>query len=164
MLFQEEGWVVCRAFKKPTPIQPWNNGYHIRNTNNLRALPPINDTSNPSQSFFVNQARNSKQLLLRDTDQRPSANNFVHELSNIIDSPSASRSLATNEDLDYESGINSNLYDNDWKSITNLLESELDKPTPFPDSTMPLIAYHNDNNELDSRDQPSHFFGCFTEL
>ncbi|GKE05626.1 hypothetical protein Tco_1397644 [Tanacetum coccineum] len=162
MLLQEEGWVVCRAFKKPTPIQPWNNGYHIRNTNNFMALPPISDTagSNPSQSFFVNQARNSKQLLLGDIDQRHSANHFLHEHSN-IDSPSASRSLATNEDLDYESGINSNLYDSDWKNITNLLESELDKPTPFPDSTMPLIAYHN---ELDSRDQPSHLFGCFTDL
>ncbi|KAI3736711.1 hypothetical protein L2E82_26695 [Cichorium intybus] len=166
---QEEGWVVCRAFKKPSPIQKhgyeaWNNGYHIRNTNNIRPLPPINDSFNSSQSFQSNQATVSHKLPFNDPDQQLSANHFLLEHSN-IDSPSASKSFATNEDHDYESGFDHfNQYDNDWKNMENLLVSELSKPSLFPCSTMPMLAHNHDNNEFDSSDQTSHLFGCFSDL
>lgn len=153
--------MVCKAFKKHNPIQKqrfeaWNNGYYIRNT---RPLPLIN----PYQSFNSNQSRNSHQLSFGDPQQLSSSNNFLLESSK-IDSPSASRSFATNEGHEYDDGIDLKHYDNDWKYIENFLESELDKPNSFPNSTLPLNVSNNDNDDLDSYNQTSHLFGCFSDL
>ncbi|KVH98807.1 No apical meristem (NAM) protein [Cynara cardunculus var. scolymus] len=132
----EEGWVVCRAFKKPSPVQKqafetWNDGYHLGNTNNFRSFSSANDPFNPLQSFHSNQSTSSHQLPFgTDQDQQFFANHFLIEHSN-IDSPSASRSLATNEDGDYESRIDFNQYGNDWKNMENLMESELSKSSSF---------------------------------
>lgn len=40
---QEEGWVVCRAFKKPTPnhrqdYEAWNHAYYLRNHHNNNVI------------------------------------------------------------------------------------------------------------------------------
>ncbi|KAI3685212.1 hypothetical protein L6452_34449 [Arctium lappa] len=159
---QEEGWVVCRAFKKPSPVQKqafetWNNGYHLRNTNNFQPLSFVNDPYNPSQSFHSNQSTSSHQIPLgTDQDQHLFANHFLIEHSK-IDSPSASRSFAKNEDHDYEGGIDFNHYGNDWKNMGNLVESELNKSNSFSYSSMPMM---NDNDEL----QTNHLFGCFSDL
>ncbi|XP_071717272.1 NAC domain-containing protein 30-like [Rutidosis leptorrhynchoides] len=168
---QEEGWVVCKAFKKPNPIQNqgfegWNNGYYIRNANNVRPNQPLNDSPNPSRSFNSNVSTNLYQLPFCDQEQLTS-NNFLLENSN-VNTPSASRSLATDIERDYENKITDiNQYDEHWKYMRNLLDCELEEPKPFPNySSMPLIVNNEDNNELelDSYDQTSHLFGCFSEL
>ncbi|KAI3807562.1 hypothetical protein L1987_23492 [Smallanthus sonchifolius] len=158
---QEEGWVVCRAFKKPNPIQKQrfeacNN--NILQTNNFRALPRVNDTFNPSQSFHLT---NSHQLPLGDPEQQLYANHFLLEQLD-VDSLSASRSLALNEDREYGKGYYFNHHHhNDWKNIDEFLDSDIDKPTSFQYSTTPLMMH---NNELDSHDQNNHLFGCFSQL
>lgn len=162
---QEEGWVVCKAFKKPNPNQKqgfeaWNNGYYIRNThNNIRPHQPTNDTSNPSRSFHTNLSTNLYQRPFCDPEQL-SANHFVLKTPN-NDSPSASRSVPIDIDRENENRTDFTHYDNYWKHMDNLLESELDETKLFPYSNMPLIVHNEDNNELDSCDQSTHLYGCF---
>ncbi|KAL8197988.1 hypothetical protein R6Q57_029989 [Mikania cordata] len=149
---QEEGWVVCKAFKKPNTIQKqrleaWNSGYsHIPQSNNFKPLPPVNNTFNSLQSFHMNLTATSSQQL---------PFGYQEQQLQDIDNRLASRSLALNEDREYEEIFDFNDYDNDWKNIEKIIDSDLDDPTSFLHSTAPLMMH---NNKLGSSDQGNHFF------
>ncbi|XP_076897368.1 NAC domain-containing protein 37-like [Bidens hawaiensis] len=136
---QAQGWVVCKAFKKPNPIQKqrfeaWNN--NILLINDFRRLAP-------SQSFHSNPSTDSHQ---HDPFVDP-ANHLLLEQSNVT-----SRGLTHVEDRAYD---HFNHNDDDWNSIAKLIDPDLDKPV------MPLMVQ---NNQLDSCDQISHLFGYISDL
>ncbi|KAD6119320.1 hypothetical protein R6Q59_025365 [Mikania micrantha] len=149
---QEEGWVVCKAFKKPNTIQKqrleaWNNGYaHIPQSNNFKPLPPVINTFNSLQSFHMNLTATSSQQL---------PFGYQEQQLQDIDNRLASRSLALNEDREYEEIFDFNDYDNDWKNIEKIIDSDLDDTTSFLHSAAPLMMH---NNKLGSSDQGNHLF------
>ncbi|KAH7524982.1 hypothetical protein FEM48_Zijuj06G0177000 [Ziziphus jujuba var. spinosa] len=116
---QEEGWVVCRAFKKPTPnhrqgYEAWHHAYYVRDHNNHVRLPSsmdllvtenhmMNNNNNPN----INEAASS--TFHHRFDHNNSVQEFVsnHIFSDTqlmnelpkLDSPSSiSATLATNNE------------------------------------------------------------------
>lgn len=64
---QEEGWVVCRAFRKPSPISH-RQGYEAW----------CNITNNSQQHFFRDQSYEARPLSIADILNETSNNNNVH--------------------------------------------------------------------------------------
>ncbi|KAL2497310.1 NAC domain-containing protein 30 [Abeliophyllum distichum] len=125
---QEEGWVVCRAFKKPTPSQKqgfeaWNNPYY-----DISYRPPSYPNFHPSP--FA-------------ADQQLISNNTRFEYQRVelpkLDSPSISatresfehNAIACNEDTGDEKRNYDNQY-SDWKNLDKLLASQaIDEPPSY---------------------------------
>ncbi|MCD7466190.1 hypothetical protein HAX54_002642 [Datura stramonium] len=121
---QEEGWVVCRAFKKPSPnkqpnLDAWQNAYYIRGANtNYRpnsSLPEITSTTptihhqplNNINAFNQLQTTNFHQftfnpshhqnMIINNSSQNFFENNqLVVELPQ-LDSPTISTSFCTKD-------------------------------------------------------------------
>ncbi|MCD9639550.1 hypothetical protein HAX54_024166 [Datura stramonium] len=98
---QEEGWVVCRAFKKPSPannqpsLELWNNNY-MRGTNtSYTTRPPPSLSRMPSYNNPLNQTSNFNHQDLM-MSQIGYENQLVIELPQ-LDSPTISSSLATKD-------------------------------------------------------------------
>lgn len=169
---QEEGWVVCRAFKKPSPnyrqgFEAWN-AYYVRDNSQVRP-PSFSDIVSTTQVFNPNQAATfhepntsvQQELVCNHT----LLNNQLFELPQ-LDSPSLSTSLATKEGFQHN-GIANEDFDGissqyvDWTNLDNLLASQFTGTTSFSNPNLPLISQ---NNELDAQNNASHLLGCFPEL
>ncbi|KAJ6762084.1 putative proteinC DOMAIN-CONTAINING PROTEIN 82-RELATED [Salix koriyanagi] len=180
---QEEGWVVCRAFMKPSPNQrqgfeAWSHAYCVNNIDQARP-PPFSDTATTAQNmvrpsqgasfqqpFGLNSDLVSIQTFLDN-------NNQLAELPE-LDSPSTiSTSFAakegnfhqTNEDYDEERSNNSSQFI-DWKNFETLIASqETDSSsTSYPLQNLPSMPQ---NYELAARQQDQyvgHFPDCFPDL
>ncbi|KAL8110880.1 hypothetical protein AgCh_026583 [Apium graveolens] len=161
---QEEGWVVCRAFKKPTPNQRhqenehWNNGQYFRNYNSCQ------DMLNPMHAALLNQSTNyNYQVPVHNNlDQKEFINQthrFDHELTDLphLDSPST---VSTSLDPDQDMISNHVSNYNDMINVHDFyMPKVIDQPDAlfsFPD--MPLIPC---DEELESQNQ---FLGCFPDL
>ncbi|KAG8378404.1 hypothetical protein BUALT_Bualt08G0133900 [Buddleja alternifolia] len=164
---QEEGWVVCRAFKKPSPshkqgFEAWNNAYYIRNSTNYRP-PSYPSTSTLIHNFDpLNQGTNFNQPQL-----------FENQMVDLpkLDSPSISTSFATNdnnfdhsttavanEEIEDEKGSFGNEF-SEWKSFDKLLESQvIGTSSSYGYTNMPLVPH---NDELDAQ---NHLLECFPDL
>ncbi|NP_001313077.1 NAC domain-containing protein 30-like isoform X1 [Nicotiana tabacum] len=123
---QEEGWVVCRAFKKPTPsnnpsLESWKNAsaYNcIKGTNTSYRPPsempspmhynPFNQTSNLNHQFPFNPSPHHHQDLI--SSQILGFENQLVELPQ-LDSPTISTSLATHEEEKNSYGSNCQFFD-----------------------------------------------------
>ncbi|GMI85125.1 vascular related NAC-domain protein 7, Arabidopsis NAC domain containing protein 30 [Hibiscus trionum] len=152
---QEEGWVVCRAFRKPSPNQrqgfeAWNHGYYSQ----VRPRFSISDhTATPSHlhlqtdqgsSFYESYGSDNHSFL--DSQQQ------VIELPQ-LDSPpiTVSPCLAEKEVFHCdEQNSSSQIQIIDWKNFDNLLNSQLT-------DTAALISQ---NEELEVQ---HHLLGCFPE-
>lgn len=128
---QEEGWVVCRAFKKPSPshkqgFEAWshqNNYYYMRSNNSYDRVigsPSVPDISSPTDlSDSLNQGHTNFHNPQVQTMQLPYSNfeleqelitsNRVNLMENQLivdlprlDSPSLSTSFATKEAYDHQ--------------------------------------------------------------
>ncbi|GMH21797.1 hypothetical protein Nepgr_023639 [Nepenthes gracilis] len=128
---QEEGWVVCRAFKKPCPshrqgFEAWSHNYYVRN-NMLIGSSPMLDSNQACASF-------NQQLTPFDFDQELMAddiklndNDQTVDLPQ-LDSPSISTSLATKEGFQ---GVNNLEYNYDdksndcWDFFDGMISSEM---------------------------------------
>ncbi|XP_059630894.1 NAC domain-containing protein 30 [Cornus florida] len=175
---QEEGWVVCRAFKKPSPNQgqrfeAWNHAYYFRDTGNFRP-PSYQDTVSQVQAVHPNQGTSYHQLPLgSDQDLMSNHTCLENQLVELpqLDSPSISTSLATkegfeqnglgNEDCDDGRSNHGNQYV-DWKNLDNLLAPQVTEPVSFDHSNIPLIYHEYD--ELNAQNNISHLFECFPDL
>ncbi|XP_021288344.1 NAC domain-containing protein 30 [Herrania umbratica] len=174
-LLVEEGWVVCRAFRKPSPNQrqgfeAWNHAYYIRDNSHVRAPMSISDIGStfhhlhPNQgSSFHDQSYGSEQELVSNHNVLDSQQ--VIELPQ-LDSPTTvspslaakegfQRNFVTNyEDCEEEKSNNSSQYI-DWKNLDNFLASQLTDTTSYPYQTAPLIPQ---NYEVEAQE---HLLGCF---
>ncbi|KAJ9145993.1 hypothetical protein P3X46_028316 [Hevea brasiliensis] len=175
---QEEGWVVCRAFKKPIPNQrpcyeAWNNHAYCANvrppsfsntvTTSQMAIHP-----NQSASFHHQQPFGSGPAAeLVSSYTFLDNNNQLIDLPQ-LDSPSTlSTSFATregfhnnnngfcNEDFD-EGRSNSSTQFIDLKNLDSLLGSQVNDSTSYV-PTPNLLPSITQGYEL------SHFLGCFPD-
>ncbi|MBA0728022.1 hypothetical protein Golax_000957 [Gossypium laxum] len=166
----EEGWVVCRAFRKPCPNQrqrfeAWSHGYYMRDNSQVRppvSLSDIATTShlhlrrNQGSSFY--ESYGSEQELVSNT------HNFLDSQQVIelpqLDSPiTVSPSLAEKEVFhcdEEKSNESSQIHVIDWKNFDNLFNSQLTDTTSYPYQTAALIPQ---NDELEA--QQHHLLGCF---
>ncbi|PIN10896.1 hypothetical protein CDL12_16498 [Handroanthus impetiginosus] len=143
---QEEGWVVCRAFKKPIPSHKpafgaWNINtcYHISNNSSYK--PASYTCLDPNSQLNQDQNFNQPPLI---------QNQVINELPK-LDSPTISTSFATNEEIN-EDDQKSN-FGSDWKSFDNLLGFQLIGTSSNAYTNMPFIP-HNDDQLLE----------CFSDL
>lgn len=160
IILQEEGWVVCRAFKKPTPNQkqgfePWNNGYYFQNNNNFPSS-SFQEILNPMHAALTNQSTNFYQVPFANSNQQQIIPNDSHFDNEIVDLPQLdSPTLSANLDLDQENC-------NGWKNMEKLLAPKPVEPTLFSFPNMPLAVSCED--ELDAQNQMNHLLGYFPDL
>ncbi|GAB2224040.1 hypothetical protein Droror1_Dr00004786 [Drosera rotundifolia] len=166
---QEEGWVVCRAFKKPCPshkqgLQLWNRNFYIHNHDKqsspsssvLDLASPMIDCNQGSTSFSQHEFRpfHCDQEFLCSHIHDPTDNHHRHhQLLGLphLDSPSLSAAMPTKEELD---SLNCKQYDdqegNNWDFVDSLIPSQ----TP--------TQHHYDQCNTDN--QQGTFLGCFPDL
>ncbi|XP_058091262.1 NAC domain-containing protein 105-like [Magnolia sinica] len=171
---QDEGWVVCRAFKKQSPNQRrtfdgWNPAYYIRDPNHA-GFQPLTDTFSPSQ--FVDSyhgAHSHEQSYCGDQDLqlKPNYSSQLIELPQ-LESPSLSTCLANKEGFEASIPTNGDQCNNkddygpqfiDWKALDKLLASQLNDVSSCPSSNVPLIPF--DHYEPDAINHGNHFVSSF---
>ncbi|XVF30006.1 hypothetical protein REPUB_Repub16aG0020100 [Reevesia pubescens] len=180
---QEEGWVVCRAFTKPSPNQrqgfeAWNHAYYIRDNSQIRPPISISDIGSTSHHHLhTNQGSSFYESYGSEQELVSNNNNFLDSQQVIelpqLDSPTTfSPSLAAKEgfqgnqlvtndqDCNYEEKSNNSSQYIDWKNLDNLLASQLTDTTSYPYQTAALIPQ---NYQLDAQEHVSHLLGCFPE-
>ncbi|XVE60789.1 hypothetical protein DITRI_Ditri05aG0155200 [Diplodiscus trichospermus] len=175
---QEEGWVVCRAFRKPSPnhrqgFEAWNHAYYIRDNCQVRPPISISDIGSTSQHCLHTNQGSSFYESFGSEQELVSNHNFLDSQQVIelpqLDSPTTvspsstaakdgfQGTLLTNDDCGEEKSNNSRQYI-DWKNLDNLLASQLTDTTSYPYQTAALIPQ---NYELDAQEHVSHLLGCF---
>lgn len=180
---QEEGWVVCRAFRKPSPShqrhEAWNHAYYVRENNIANVRFPnssVDDFAeekhhgvNPNQAANFHHCFASVQELV--SNQNYSDFQLTNEVLPQLDSPSISANLTTNESFHHNKGVINDDYDNersngsshylDWKNLDDLLASPvLTDPTSFASTNLPVSMPQIYQQET----QNHHFQGCFQDL
>ncbi|KAJ4845098.1 hypothetical protein Tsubulata_037919 [Turnera subulata] len=179
---KEEGWVVCRAFKKPTPNQ--RPGFETYNTayyhiNHMMIRPPTANSSlimaNPNQSATFHQPFGLEPADLVSSHSFLDINNSQSIELPQLDSPTThSTSFATKEGggLHHNSNVSIEDYDEersnssnqciDWKNLDNLLASQVNDTTnSFPNPSLPSISQNYDDHQ---GSHVSHYLGCFPDL
>lgn len=164
---QEEGWVVCRAFKKPTPNQrhqeheQWNNGPYFRNYSNS-----LQDMLNPMNVALLNQSTHYYQVPFdNNLDQKEFSNHtnhFENELTDLpqLDSPST---VSTSLDPDHDNVSNHVNNYNDMINVHDFYMPKVIEPDAlFSFPNMPLIPC--DEELDDSQNHMNHLLGCFPDL
>ncbi|XP_058218494.1 NAC domain-containing protein 30 [Rhododendron vialii] len=185
---QEEGWVVCRAFKKPTGPNPnpnpnhkqagfgsWNrSNYYNYNTRDSGMRPLYSDPTNPA-AYYANQVISpfpplspfgSEQELLENqlTDSTPvtiSTSFGTHTSTTGINDHNGSKIIKDCEDHERSTTTQVSQY-LDWKKLDDLLELQFVEPPPFSHSNFSLVSQEND--QLHAQNHASHLFTCFTDL
>lgn len=171
---QEEGWVVCRAFKKLSPThkqgyESWNNSYYARSDSSSSShygLPSFpNSLNSPTININQDLINHGAANLDHHHPPFPSHDCLIKSTSHMIelpklDSPSISTSFTTNDnnlEEDQETMING------WKRFDKLLDCEAIEPSSFAYTNMGLVP-HNDHHELDDHAHISHVLECFHDL
>ncbi|KAM1151541.1 hypothetical protein PS2_034058 [Malus domestica] len=172
---QEEGWVVCRAFKKPSPshrqgFEAWKYAYYVRDhpsSSSFSSEMPMAMLINPNQGFH--QPFRSDQQ-----DHFVSNNIFLgNQLMELpqLESPTISTSFVTQENIlnsnnlsteDYEDDRSNNNNSNqqiDGKNLDNLLEVQLTDRASF---SHPSLSSGPQYYEQETRS--NHLLGCFQDL
>ncbi|XP_050105637.1 NAC domain-containing protein 30-like isoform X2 [Malus sylvestris] len=168
---QAKGWVVCRAFKKPSPshrqgFEAWKHAYvrdHPSSSNFSSEIPML---INPNQGFH--------QSFGSEEDHFVSNNIFLgNQLMELpqLESPTISTSFVTKEHVlrsnnistdDYEAERSNNNSSNqhiDWRNLDNLLEVQLTDRASF---SHPSLSSAPQNYEQET--QNNHLLGCFRDL
>ncbi|RVX13313.1 NAC domain-containing protein 30 [Vitis vinifera] len=175
---QAKGWVVCRAFKKPTSshkqsYEAWSHAYYVRDSSHVEppslpaTLSPMHMV-HPNQGFYQRYFGSEQELMYNHGIM----NNQAFEIPQ-LDSPSAlSPSLATKEVFEHNGMNNSEYFEDensdhakqyiDWKNLDDLLASQLADTT----SSAPLVPY---NSELGAQNPsciapPSYQSCCRSNL
>ncbi|GAB4861433.1 hypothetical protein Ancab_036635 [Ancistrocladus abbreviatus] len=173
---QEEGWVVCRAFKKPSPshrqgFEAWNHHYYLRNNTHIGSpsvphiASPILDSNQActshhqqlqsfgfDQEYLVTSDNTNYAIEQHRNSINPADDNQLVDLPR-LDSPSLSTSLATNEGFN---SISTEDYDEKSGSNWNFFDSLV----------APQIPHQHDHfdQQLHSDNQVGNFLGCFPNL
>ncbi|KAI4352863.1 hypothetical protein L6164_007074 [Bauhinia variegata] len=183
---QAKGWVVCRAFRKPSPSQRpgfegWSNEAQY-----------FREHSYARTTSFADILQETSNNLLHPTDQGTSFSthqSFVSDQQQFIlnqqlvelpqlDSPTASLAVKENGNgltKSHEERSNSKINGQcsiDWKSLDNLFASQLTDTAAafFPHSNLPMMSHAHHSHDLQQQLQNqashhmSHILGCFPDL
>ncbi|KAL9229079.1 hypothetical protein vseg_004592 [Gypsophila vaccaria] len=169
---QEEGWVVCRAFKKPSPshkqgFDAWNHhyNYYLRNHNHhLIASPSVPDLASPTEmtdSITTQCNTNTNafhpQQPFGNFEQEYTSNSSVNLIDSQLidlprlDSPSLSTSFAPKDAFD-QHGDHERHSGRKWEILEDL----------FSNTPNSQLVPHD--HQLEGQNQLSGFFGCFPDL
>lgn len=163
---QEEGWVVCRAFKKPSPnhktgFGSWNHSCYSRDSVDF-GMPLYSDPRDPTKPAYTNQA--SPFPLSPFGSEQDLENQLTDSPITISTNFGAPSGIDHNgkiiRDCQDERSTQSSQY-LDWKKLDDLLELQLVEPPPFSHSKFSLVS---PENELNVQNHASHLFTCFTDL
>lgn len=160
-LLQEEGWVVCRAFKKPTPNpRPCYNTYspfYVRDHDQLYALEQCPAVTRPTRIIESNPRGNFYEQPFGSIFEIPQ-----------LDSPSMSTNLAAGECFDASSMTDTRREEHcsslqgcessggqffDWKVLDKLLASQLSESASGSNSNLPTVPLEYDINDPNQGDQ-----------
>ncbi|KAE8693518.1 NAC domain-containing protein 30 [Hibiscus syriacus] len=161
---QEEGWVVCRAFRKPSPNQrqgfeAWNHAYYIRHTSQVTPS-HLHLHTNQGTSFYESYGSDNHNFL--DSQQQVIEPPELDSPPAVTVSPSlAEKEMIFNCDEEKCSSSSSQIQIIDWTNFNNLLNSQLtDTTTSYPFQSTAALISHND--EVEAQEQ-HHLLGCFPE-
>ncbi|KAG8389690.1 hypothetical protein BUALT_Bualt01G0005000 [Buddleja alternifolia] len=135
---QEEGWVVCRAFKKPNPsfkqgFESWNNNTYYGSHYQPLSYPITPDNIIPDFDLL-----NQGPIFQHQPPPFPQ----MVELPK-VDSPSISTCFTTttnNENIeDDKSSLDNNQYFSEWKSFDKLFGPQFIEPSSYEYTNMPLL-------------------------
>ncbi|GLU16395.1 hypothetical protein SLE2022_328310 [Rubroshorea leprosula] len=162
---QEEGWVVCRAFIKPSPNQrhgfeSWNHVYPVQ--------PPISDIGSSSHFVYPNQGASFYQSSYGSDRDLVSNHNYLD--NQLIDLPQLDSPSLNSPSLPSREGFQHNLiaadqeevcnedssqlqYIDDWKSLDSLLMSQL--------TDAPMFSFQNSMILPQNEDHVNHLLGCY---
>ncbi|XP_039139975.1 NAC domain-containing protein 30-like [Dioscorea cayenensis subsp. rotundata] len=166
VLNQEEGWVVCRAFKKQIPIQrPCFNtyipSYHHARDDDPYGYGMVPEITRPATDFI--DAYSGGNFHEQPFDSKHNNMNHVLDLPH-LDSPSLTSSLTPNrlEEVHVDQ-MNEQRDDQqliDWKVLDKLLASQLSHDTASSsNSNVPL--YNPVDYNGDDQNQRESFFPSF---
>ncbi|KAJ1695808.1 hypothetical protein LUZ63_012506 [Rhynchospora breviuscula] len=118
---QEEGWVVCRAFRKPTPNQrPYFNNFNPYYYNQA-------NFSRPCNSMLSYQGSESLGESLNCTKQLQKKQNFLDQYTEMPQLDSPSLSIGFDGMMTTSIGEEQSSQRIDWKFIDSLLTSNSDE-------------------------------------
>ncbi|KAJ1424912.1 NAC domain-containing protein 7 [Sesbania bispinosa] len=175
---QEEGWVVCRAFRKPSPshrqgFDPWCSSSNqlpqayfrdqrpLSITDMLHPSPELGTSSHPliSSDFLSNHQSTT---LIMDNNIIHHKQQLIHDLPHLADDTPTTH--LTNEDCSDEIRSNNSSGQGggiiDWKSLDNLFAPQFTDDTSnyFSHPPMTMMIPHNH----EPQNQPNHhMLGCF---
>ncbi|XXG74095.1 hypothetical protein AAC387_Pa07g2902 [Persea americana] len=156
---QAKGWVVCRAFRKPSPnprpmFNPWSNNY-----NDLQAWP------NANYPQFINSYHmgvlSQHASVYNHEDPEELQQVYANQILELPqpDSPSLSTGLVNKEGFE-PSTDDYNAEFADWKAIDKLLASQLIDPTSCSNSNLPVVPL---DYGTDAPNQGTQFLGLFDD-
>ncbi|ONK58073.1 uncharacterized protein A4U43_C09F7830 [Asparagus officinalis] len=162
---QEEGWVVCRAFKKPTPnprpiYNTYSSPYYVRDHDYM--LEQLQEVTRPTRIMESNPGANFYESALGLVENEPKLPCGIFEIPR-LDSPSMSTNLANSSDcFDASSMTNKGehigeKYDAraqfvDWKVLDKLLASQLSESASGSNSNLPMAPLEYDINDPNQDD------------
>nr|GMD70714.1 NAC domain-containing protein 30-like [Ipomoea batatas] len=167
----EEGWVVCRAFKKPSPnTKPYNEGWNYKYSYRPPSISDdISSSTNPILLHGINNTFNNNRHQFPNFHLPPHHHQDGLILPPIpvelpqLDSPTMSTSFATkdgkfvaNEDGEVEKQLES--YSDEFQNWKNIVDDPLIPTSSFPNVNMPLIISD------DSQHHISHLLQCLPDL
>ncbi|XP_077247594.1 NAC domain-containing protein 37-like isoform X2 [Tasmannia lanceolata] len=167
---QEEGWVVCRAFKKQIPNQrqsfdTWNPNYYFMRDHDRVGLQTLEDVIRPTQFVDSYQGRNFHEQSPIYEQEIGSKQTHLNQLLELpqLESPSLSTSLAAKEGFEPsvttdEEKFNKEEQFIDWKMLDCLLASQSYDATASSNSNLPLIPPDYEANALN---QGNRFLASF---
>ncbi|GFY87993.1 vascular related NAC-domain protein 1 [Actinidia rufa] len=143
---KEEGWVVCRAFKKRTTgqnksIEAWDSTYFYDEPSGVSSvLDPIEYISRQPQNFLANsflckQEIEAENLNFFHSDQFVELPQLESPSMPQIKRPSSSISLISenNEEDEQIRGLNNNQKVTDWRALDKFVASQLSQEDKFSD-------------------------------
>ncbi|KAK4375261.1 hypothetical protein RND71_005938 [Anisodus tanguticus] len=173
---QEEGWVVCRAFKKPAPnkqpsLEVWQNAYYIRGTNSTYRpsslseitspmhhqplnINAFNQTTNFHQFIFNPSHDDHQNMIINDSSQNFFENQLV-ELPQ-LDSPTISTSLCTKD--------NKSLGEQSYTTNYNEDDREEEKHLNGINNSQFYGDWKNFDTLIEPPSHISHLLECFPDL
>ncbi|KAJ4965950.1 hypothetical protein NE237_017799 [Protea cynaroides] len=178
---QAKGWVVCRAFKKPSPSHSqgfpmmMNRAYYPRGHDHHIEIRSFADIISPVQvvNHYQGTSNFPHQPIYCEQELVMSKNSHLdHQLIDLpqLDSPTLSTNLATREGFE-PSGTSKEDYDDemnrhgsqvvDWRTLDELLASQLSGTTSCPPTNFPLVQQDYDQ---DLQNQGTSLLGCFHNL
>lgn len=170
MLLQEEGWVVCRAFKKKataqtkTTIEGWDTSYFYEEVNGVSTVvDPIDLISRQSQSFL------SQNFMCKQELEAENLNCMHHHIQDPfvqlpqLESPSlplvkrpSTMSLASsdnnneNEDIRNKLSSSNNTTNKvtDWRALDKFVASQLSQEDMHETNALSSFEPHNNNHDM----------------
>ncbi|XP_057490520.1 NAC domain-containing protein 30-like [Actinidia eriantha] len=156
---QAKGWVVCRAFRKPSPnhkqgFEPWNRTYYVADNQVNFGIPTCSDLIGPMHMVYPNHGTMTlPQSPSIDPEQEIISNVYAHLGNQLLEFPQleSTKCCDTNQHnaIINKAGTEDEMSNNhgsqsfDWKNLDDLL---------------PLVSQEY---ELNAQSHASHFFTSF---